>query len=93
VLQNQAKVVKRDRVDACGEVVDGWAVESTQTFSGTGQTAPPRKYRYVIAPQLGGIIISEEIHTAGPQGNTDVTLSLGQVKPAPLPPQAQGPTK
>jgi hypothetical protein len=87
VLQNQAKVVKRERVDACGEVVDGWTVESTQTFSGTGQTAPPRTYRYIIAPQLGGIIISEEIHTAGPQGNTDVTLSLGQVKPAPLPPQ------
>ncbi len=89
VLQNQAKVVKRERVDACGEVVDGWAVESTQTFSGTGQTAPPRTYRYIIAPQLGGIIISEEIHTAGAQGNTDVTLSLGQLKPAPLPAQPQ----
>jgi hypothetical protein len=89
VLQNQAKVVKRERVDACGEVVDGWAVESTQTFSGTGQTAPPRTYRYIIAPQLGGIIISEEIHTASAQGNTDVTLSLGQLKPAPLPAQPQ----
>ena len=85
VLQNKAKVVKRERVDACGEVVDGWAVESTQTFSGTGQTAPPRTYRYIIAPQLGGIIISEEIHTATAQGNTDVTFSLGQLKPSPLP--------
>jgi hypothetical protein len=92
VLQNQAKVVKRERVDACGEVVDGWVVESTQTFSGTAQTAPPRTYRYIIAPQLGGIIVSEEIHTATAQGNTDVTLSLGQVKPAPLPP-TQGPQK
>jgi hypothetical protein len=87
VLQNQGKVVKRERVDACGEIVDGWAVESTQTFSGTGQTAPPRTYRYIIAPQLGGIIISEELHTAGAQGTTDVTLSLGQLKPAPLPQQ------
>ena len=95
VLQNKAKVVKRERVDACGEVVDGWAVESTQTFSGTGQTAPPRTDRYIIAPQLGGIIISEEIHTATPQGNTDVTLSLGQLKPAPLPapPPQQGAPK
>ena len=95
VLQNQAKVVKRDRVDACGDVVDGWAVESTQTFSGTGQTAPPRTYRYIVAPQLGGIIISEEIHTATPQGTTDVTLSLGQSKPSPLPapPPQQGAPK
>ena len=85
VLQNQAKVVKRERVDACGDVVDGWVVEATQTFSGTGQTAPPRTYRYIVAPQLGGIIISEEIHTATAQGNTDVTFSLGQLKPSPLP--------
>jgi hypothetical protein len=86
VLQHQAKVIKRDRVDACGEVVDGWVVESTQTFTGPGQAAPPRTYRYVVAPQLGGIIISEEIHTAGPQGTTDVVLSLAQLKPAALPP-------
>jgi hypothetical protein len=86
VLQHQAKVIKRDRVDACGEVVDGWIVESTQTFTGPGQTAPPRTYRYIVAPQLGGIIISEEIHTSSPQGTTDVVLSLGQLKPAPLPP-------
>ena len=40
VLQNQAKVMKRERVDACGEVVDGWVVESTQTFSGCGPDRP-----------------------------------------------------
>jgi hypothetical protein len=89
VLQHQAKVVKRDRVDACGEVVDGWVVESTQTFTGAAQAAAqssaPRTYRYMVAPQLGGIIISEEIHVATPQGTTDVVLSLGQLKPAPLP--------
>src|SRR5207244_13199533 len=85
-LQNHAKVVKRERVDACGDFVDGWVVEATQTFSGTAQTAPPRTYRYIVAPQLGGIIISEEIHTATAQGNTDVTFTLGQLKPSPLPP-------
>ena len=95
VLQNQAKVVKRERVDACGDVVDGWVVEATQTFSGTAQTAPPRNYRYIVAPQLGGVIISEEIHTSSPQGNTDVTFSLGQLKPSPLPapPPQQGAPK
>jgi hypothetical protein len=85
VLQHQAKVTKRDRVDACGEIVDGWVVEATQTFTGPGQTAPSRTYRYIVAPQLGGLIISEEIHTSSAQGTTDVVLSLGQLNPAPLP--------
>ena len=95
VLQHQAKVTKRDRVDACGEVVDGWVVESTQTFTGAGQAAAPRTYRYIVAPQLGGIIISEEIHISGPQGTTDVVLSLGQLKPSALPaaPPQQGTQK
>ena len=88
VLQHQAKVTKRDRVDACGEVVDGWVVESTQTFSGPGQAAPPRAYKYIVAPQLGGLIISEEIHISTPQVTTDVVLSLGQANPSPLPPAA-----
>jgi hypothetical protein len=92
VLQNQARVVNRERVDACGEIVDGWVVESTQTFSGAAQTAAPRTYRYIIAPQFGGIIVSEQIHIASAQGTTDVTLSLAQVKPAPVPP-AQGEPK
>ena len=85
VLQHQAKVTKRDRVDACGDIVDGWVVESTQTFSGPGQTAPPRAYKYIVAPQLGGLIISEEIHISTPQVTSDVVLSLGQVNPSPLP--------
>lgn len=86
VLQHQAKVVKRDRVDACGEVVDGWVVESTQTFSSGAASAPPRTYRYIVAPQLGGIIISEEFHISSGAGTTDVVLSLAQLNPAPLPP-------
>ena|GEM_PF-2214482 len=89
VLQHQAKVVKRERVDACGDVVDGWAVEATQTFSRGAQTAPPRTYRYIVAPQLGGLIISEQIHTTTAGGTTDVTLSLGQLQPSPLPPPPQ----
>jgi hypothetical protein len=85
VLQHQAKVVKRDRIDACGDVVDGWVVEATQTFSSGAATAPSRSYRYLVAPQLGGLIISEEFHVNSPAGNTDVTLSLAQLNPAPLP--------
>jgi hypothetical protein len=89
VLQHQARVLRRERVDACGEIVDGWAVESTQTFSGSAQTSPPRTYRYIVAPQLGGIIVSEEIHVTSPQGQTDAVFSLGQLRPTPLPAEAR----
>jgi hypothetical protein len=87
VLQHQAQVVRRERVDACGEIVDGWAVEATQTFSGQS-TAATRTYRYIIAPQLGGPMISEQVKVTAPEGTLDVTFSLGQTKPAPLPTQA-----
>jgi hypothetical protein len=42
-------------------------------------------YRYVVATQLGGLVISEERHVTSPQGNTDVTFTLGQLRPSPLP--------
>jgi hypothetical protein len=86
VLQHQAQVVRRLRVDACGDVVDGWLVEATQTFTSTsGSTPAPVTYRYVVATQLGGILISEERHVTSPQGNTDVTFTLAQLRPTPLP--------
>jgi len=88
VLQHQAKVLNRERVDACGEIVDGWAVEATQTFSGQGTAT--RTYKYIVAPQLGGIIVSEEFHATTPQGTTDLVISLGQLKPSPLPAQKSG---
>ena len=92
VLQHQAQVVRRERVDACGEIIDGWLVEATQTFSGSAGTAPPRTYRYIVAPQLGGILTSEELHTTSAQGTTDVVISLGQLRPSPLPGQQQAPS-
>ncbi|MGH9286599.1 MAG: hypothetical protein ACRD0M_13140, partial [Acidimicrobiales bacterium] len=86
VLQHQAQVVRRERVDACGEIVDGWVVEANQTFSGSGTAT--RSYRYIIAPQLGGMMISEQVKVTAPEGTLDVTFSLGQTRPAPLPAQA-----
>jgi hypothetical protein len=34
---------------------------------------------------LGGIIISENLKAASPQTSLDITLSLGQLEPSPLP--------
>jgi hypothetical protein len=72
----------RARIDACGDLVDGWRVDSTQTRSDTGGSVA---YNYLIAPQYGGVPILEEITTTASDGSTfDVTFSLGQLNPDPL---------
>jgi hypothetical protein len=72
----------RSRIDACGDLVDGWRVETTQTRSDeSGSVA----YNYLIATQYGGVLILEEIHTTAADGSKlDVTLSLGQLNPDPV---------
>lgn len=72
----------RARVDACGELVDGWRVETTQVRSDIGgQTT----YNYVLAPQYGGMLILEEVSIVSEEGiETNVTFSLGQLVPDPL---------
>lgn len=78
---------KRARVDACGTIVDGWEVNSTQTFS-SGGTASPLTTTYYVGTQLGGILtyvhktLIDQLKT--PTTPT-VTESLGQLRPSPLP--------
>jgi len=72
----------RGRIDACGDLIDGWRVETTQTRSDeSGSVA----YNYLIATQYGGVPILEEIHTTAQDGSKlDITFSLGQLHPDPL---------
>ena len=81
IVQDSA-VKGRSRVDACGDLVDGWRVEASQTRSdASGSVA----YNYLIATQYGGVPILEEIHTTAEDGTTfDVTFSLGQLHPDPV---------
>ena len=82
-IMQQSAVRGRGRVDACGDLVDGWRVESTQTRS---DVAGEVGYNYLIAPQYGGVPILEEISTVSAEGvEINVTLSLGQLVPDPLP--------
>jgi len=82
-LTHRAHVLARERVDACGEVVDGWAVEAEQTSS--NPNAPVVSYRYLVAPQYGGLIVSEKLtYSAGGLDN-EFLFRLGQVDPDPLP--------
>jgi len=64
----------RERVDACGALVMGWQVTSTLT------TDEARSYDYVVAPQMGGLVISEHVKAKG----TDATYRIGQLTPNPL---------
>jgi hypothetical protein len=82
-LQHQGAMAGRARVDACGDVVDGWKIRSTETFS--GEQTSTRDYEYIVATQLGGVLISEKINSTTPQGTLDAVFSLGQLEPDPLP--------
>lgn len=80
-LEHSGKVIRRERVDACGDVVEGWLVEGAQSFRGAdGDRA--RKYDYIVGLAEGGVLLSERIETLASQGKPTVTTyELGQVKP------------
>lgn len=82
-LVHRAHVLARERVDACGEVVDGWAVEAEQTTS--DENAPVVSYRYLVAPQYGGLIISEKLNYSSGGLDHEFLFRLGEVDPDPLP--------
>lgn len=79
VLEHVAQVEGRVRVDACGELVDGWQVTATQRLNG-GQAV--RTYRYVVATQYGGIIVGEQVDGSSGGGAIKVTFNIAEV-PAP----------
>lgn len=69
-LQMSMQVRNQHRVIGCGKVIDGWLVESTQTFTYTdsegedaGSKSVTRKYNYAIATQFGGILTFEHVET------------------------------
>jgi hypothetical protein len=85
-MRVDGEVAKRQTVDACGTLVDGWLVTAAVTQSQDGAA-----YTYatdlIFATDRGGQLVSR--HDAGeydtPQGHVkfDVTISLGQVDPSP----------
>lgn len=64
-LQIEGTIVDRKPVDLCGELVDGFVVQTVETFvdldtgATSGTTEPNVRY---IATQFGGLIIREELH-------------------------------
>ena len=76
-------VDRHQRVDACGAVLDGWQINASETFSGA--QSQPATYNYVVATQLGAMIIAEHIDTTTPEGHFVLDYTIGQVDPSPLP--------
>ncbi len=84
VLRHTGSVVRKVRVDACGEVVEGWQVQATQTSSDSASS--PRSYFYNIATQYGGLFIAENsVQTLADGTVVTIDLSLAALDPQPLP--------
>lgn len=78
-LALNATVTQRARVDACGDLVDGWLVES-QLLDSTQPSPEPLNYSFMVATQFGGQLISERFS----QGGFTAIYELGQLKPSPV---------
>lgn len=69
-----------ERVDACGDVIEGWPVEGSFQFVGPSGSTTTFTYHAVLVPQDGGVLASEKIveGVAGGPG-MDVTWRLGEL--------------
>jgi hypothetical protein len=75
----------RQSVDACGELIDGWLVEHDVVDSSGGAY----EQDVVVSTDMGGLVISQRLVRTFTVGDVtveeDITFSLGQVVPDPLP--------
>jgi hypothetical protein len=78
-------VREKTRIDACGELVEGWGTQATITVLKSGiQTGRSTKYVafYVVVPQLGGLIVADKVEVRSAD-NYDAVV---QEKPTTAPP-------
>ena len=82
VIRHQGTVLRKTRVDACGDVLEGWLVEAVQT-STSGLLE--RRYFYNVATQYGALFIAETVEATSGDGTASVDLSIADIDPEPLP--------
>lgn len=91
-IAHESTVTRRQRIDACGNLVDGWLVESNRAVSrnpaAQSVAATSGKYSLILATQYGGLPVQERftVDTGCPVGPCDLVSTLGQLKPDSLPP-------
>ncbi len=101
VLTNDGLVGRTSRIDACGEIVEGFVVSLKQTYSGDLNASDPagtllnlatrnqtRNVDYVFAPQYGALPIQETLSVGDVE--VDATGFIGKwefggLDPKPLP--------
>lgn len=91
---HEATVLERQRVDACGDLVDGWGVSYRRRQStgavGTATAVAPNavvNFTSVFATQYGGVPILERLQLAAGQCEIcplDLKQRVGQLNPDPL---------
>ena len=86
-LEVDGSVDRHERVDACGEILDGWRVTTRETFSGA--QSQPATYNFIVATELGAMIIGEHLDTTTTDGHFVLDYTLGQTHPDPLPAGSQ----
>lgn len=78
-----AQLTTRDRVDACGEMLEGWRTNGTLTV--TGGEGGMRKFSVIVAPQFGGLPLLESSKGTDAKGlEFDITYTIGQLEPSPF---------
>lgn len=80
-LSLDAEVRQQERIDACGEILEGWRVNAILTSS---ESDAPITYNYIVAPQFGAVLLYEEIERQEPdgQGTAKLRFTLGQKEPS-----------
>jgi hypothetical protein len=95
-ITRDSTVVGRERIDACGDLVDGWLVRSKErsTFGQSVVSAPDAlaveaDVASIYATQYGGVPIFESYGMNADQGCDicpfELKYRLGQLHPDPLP--------
>lgn len=76
VLVHDATVTRANRIDACGDIVEGWEIEAEQTFNGA-----TRSYRYTFATQYGAMLIGETTLVTEGDRTTQTEINIADQEP------------
>lgn len=83
----QGRIVRKDRIEGCDELVDGWFVDATWTFIRPGALPSAWNYDYTVATQHGGLIVADRLQATQTLGplivNVDASSAFGSIVPKP----------
>jgi len=82
------KILNRQRVDACGDVVEGWAVEAQTVFKDPrSSSAQNANFKYYVDTANGGFIVYEKVEPIrSPSNPANGTPADAAVPASPTPP-------